>query len=356
MKRFCVSIAAAVWGCGAPPAPEPSSSPRVDAGLPPAAVADSAEPEATRAVEEIHPCLREIDRPGDVFPHWELLRSLPEEELRGRCDLDLLVRMARWNGPPLDLVRPIVDEAREDRKAFSDWVSARIGDAPAAAARAVAADVVADWEVGEDPAAVLPAVARWEDALSSEPPAPLAAALSEAKELPPLLERVNEVHRLRCLMEINPLGFAVDCDPIHPSGRRISLAWRAVTRDGVLERLELTRCTGKSCRKLRRTASEMVQEIDSLVKEVDALEVDVYRAQLRDWLALPPFRSSEDRHACEQPNNAQDSYTDTDSPTGIDTEKPPCPSTFSRSTRARPAPARSSSPATGTRPASRSWS
>ncbi|MFO8070326.1 MAG: hypothetical protein R6V85_00505 [Polyangia bacterium] len=294
MKRFCSLIAAAVfWGCGAPPAPEPSSPPEPGSAVTPAAVVDTVEPEEARAAERIHPCLREIDEPGDVFPHWELLRSLPEEELRSSCDLDLLVRMARWNGPPLDLVRPLVDEAREDREAFREWVSARVESAPAAAARAVAADVVAAWEVGEDPAAVLPAVASWEEVLPDEPRAPLAVALSEAKELPPLLERVNEVHRLRCLLEINPLGFAVDCDPIHPSGRRISLAWRAVTRDGVLERLEVTRCEGKSCRKLRRTASKLVERINSLVEEVGALEVDVYRAQLRDWLALPPFRSSE---------------------------------------------------------------
>jgi hypothetical protein len=192
---------------------------------------------------------------------------------------------------PVDLLGPIVERAAADEERFLAWVRQRAADNPEAAASAVAMDVVRVWQVGGDPAAVTARAAHWRNALGADVPEPVAAVLDGVAALPPLLERVNELHRLRCLLEINPLGFAVQCVPIHPSGRPIVLSWKTATRDGLIESLEVTECKGPSCKKIKKTAARLMEQYRTLVADIEELGNEVFREQLKAWLELPPFKS-----------------------------------------------------------------
>ena len=92
------------------------------------------------------------------------------------------------------------------------------------------------------------------------------------------------------MLEVNPLGFAVACDPIHKSGRNIDLNWKAETRDGLLEDLELTRCAGSpSCKALKQRSQELKNLYLSLMQQIERMRVEVYREQLESWMRLRPF-------------------------------------------------------------------
>jgi hypothetical protein len=144
--------------------------------------------------------------------------------------------------------------------------------------------------VGGDSKAVDPRRTHWSGVPAASVPES-AAVLDEAKLLSKLLDEVNAVHELRCLLEVNALGFAMKCTPIHPSTTPISLNWTTAVRDGVLEKLELTSCAGsKSCPKLKKTAEKLVTRYRALVEEVGKLKTSVYRARLFALMELPPFK------------------------------------------------------------------
>lgn len=280
-------------GCGGPPAPPPAAAgDDAPAAARPAPDGEAAPPgEGDRpAPTRTHLCQRPIERSGEVWPRIEALQLLPRAELEQECGLELVASMSRWRELPVSLLAPIVAHAGQDRAALVAWVAQA---PPPAAAQVVAQDVAARWTIGGDPAVVATAAAEWKRALADGTPPEVAVALVEAGKLAPLLPRITEIHRMRCLLEVNALGFAVECKPIHKQGVPISLSWRTATRDGLIEQLELKECKGKSCKKLKQTAAELLKKYLALVADIDEeLKVETYREQLKAWLVLPPFRSS----------------------------------------------------------------
>lgn len=284
-----------VIGCGAPPQPAPAAATDGAAagttGSPADPAADPAPTEETGpGARRTHLCQRPLEGSGEVWPRIEALRVLPRDELEQQCGLALVESMSRWRGLPVDLLGPIVAHAAQDRDALVAWVKSA---QPRAAAQVVALDVATRWEIGGDPAAVATGIDGWTAALGEGAAPEIAVALAEAGKLAPLLERITEIHKLRCLLEVNALGFAVECKPIHKQGVPITLSWRTATRDGLIEQLELKECKGKSCKKLKQTAAKLLKQYLALVAEIDKeLKVEVYQEQLKAWLVLPPFRSN----------------------------------------------------------------
>lgn len=291
MKRiatlFAAPVAVALAACGGAD-PAPATGADIAAGAGPAAV-DDGESYEDRATG--HPCDRGIDKPGDVVPHYKAVRALPAEEIRERCGKPFVEAMSRWGGPPTDVLTIIVDGMRADEAALVGWVRDLADGDVQAAARVVAADVASAFSVGGEPGAVAARADWWAAKLGAAAAnGPLATALAEGRDLPALLKRVHEVHTLRCLLEVNPLGFAVECKPYHPQGQQIQLTWRSGTRDGVLESLEIVECQGKSCKKLREGAAELLAAVRALAAAADELAIRVYRDRLLSWLVLEPLR------------------------------------------------------------------
>jgi len=291
LRTLPLVLALALPACGGGARPAVSTQATAAPGDPtaPEMSGDPAAPQAGR--DDGHLCRRPIEKPAQVFDRIEAVRALGEEERARECGLVLVEHLARWRVAPVDLLGPIVERAAADEGALVAWVKSRAASNPVAAANVVATDVVRGWRIGDDGTAVTTQTDRWRERLGADVPADIGVVLDGAAALPPLLARVNEIHRLRCLLEINPLGFAVECVPIHPSGRPIVLSWRTATRDGLLEALEVTECKGPSCKKIRKTAAALIDEYRAVTREVEELAVDVYREQLKVWLQLPPFRS-----------------------------------------------------------------
>jgi len=238
---------------------------------------------------EPHICEKPLEAPGEVWPRIEAVRLIPAGELTERCGLDFVELVSRWRGLPVDLLAPIVAAAGSDREALTTWVEAKAPDCPTGAVSVVAMDVMSSWKIGEDPAILDERAASWSELSGSSEE--IAAALQEIAELKPILKEVNSIHEMRCMLQVNPLGFAVDCKPIHPQGKEIDLSWKTATRDGLLEDLELTECKGRSCKKLKKTAARLKKSYLPLVQRVDELKTEVYREQIKAWLVLPPFKS-----------------------------------------------------------------
>jgi hypothetical protein len=257
-----------------------------------AAADDAVEPAAAAPAGAGHLCDRKIEKPALVVPHYNAVRALPVDEIRERCGFPFVEAMARWGGPPSDLLAIIVDRVRKDEDALVSWVLKKAERDAETASRVVAADVAASFSVGGDPRAVAARAGWWAGKLAAAPDGGgfLAKVLAEGEALPALLRRVNEVHLLRCLLEVNPLGFAVQCKPIHPQGQQIQLRWRAATRDGVLESLEIADCQGKSCGRLREGALKLVAAVRSLAADAGKLATRVYRDRILSWLVLEPLR------------------------------------------------------------------
>lgn len=253
-------------------------------------LAEEPEPVASGG-DDGHLCRRPIAKPAEVWERIEAVRALSEEERARECGLRFVETLARWRTVPLDLLRPIIERSAVDEPGFVAWIRRQFKDNSAAAVQAISMDVIRQWQVGADPAAVTERAYHWRKILGTEIPESISAALDTATGLPPLLMRVTEIHRLRCLLEVNPLGFAVTCEPIHPSGRPIVLTWKTTTRDGLLDGLEVTFCKGSSCKKIKRMAAKLLKQYRAVVEEVNALDGQVYREQIKTWLELPPFKS-----------------------------------------------------------------
>lgn len=238
---------------------------------------------------EPHICEKPLEAPEEVWPRIEAVRLIPAVELTERCGLDFVELVSRWRGLPVDLLDPIVSAEAANGEALLAWVAEKAPDNPTAAASVVAMDVVSAWEIGEDPGVLDAKAEGWSGVSGSSEE--IAAALQEIAELKPILKEVSSIHEMRCMLQVNPLGFAVDCKPIHPQGKEIDLSWKTATRDGLLEDLELTECKGRSCKKLKKTAARLKKSYLALVKRVDELKTEVYREQIKAWLVLPPFKS-----------------------------------------------------------------
>jgi len=290
-------LGALFLGCGAPAAPPPDApmpsapDPSGDPAAGEPATADSPPSDTASAPpKRLHLCDRPIDGAGEVWPRIEALSVLPRDELAERCGLPLVTSMSSWRELPVTLLAPIVEHAVKDRPALVKWVAEA---PPRAGAQVVALDVARRWKIGEGTAAVDAGIKEWKQALGDGPSKEIQSVLDEADKLGPLLERITEIHKLRCLLEVNALGFAVKCKPIHPQGRQIVLSWRTATRDGLLEQLDLTECKGRSCKKLKKTAAKLLEKYLALVADIDKqLKSEIYQEQLKQWLILPEFRGS----------------------------------------------------------------
>jgi hypothetical protein len=289
---FAIAFAVSVWqaACGAPKveakgydgtsgATDLAPAPQPDAG-----------PSGEAAQQAEHVCEAPIAEPKDVWPRVEAILALPAEERAARCGLATVKTIAAWRSVPVEILAPIVER---EAAGLDAWVAEAAGSAPRAAADVVAMEVIGSFAVGGDAKAVDKARQRW-SAGQAAATAEVAEVLEEAKLLPKLLAEVNAVHELRCLLEVNALGFAVKCTPIHPATTPISLNWTTAVRDGVLERLELTSCEGKSCPKLRKTAEKLVARYAALVAEVKKLKTPVYRGRIFQLMELTPFHGRSD--------------------------------------------------------------
>jgi len=296
-KRILIIASIALWStsflvaCGAPKAePRQHDGTSGATELAPAGTVETEpSPGAEPASPVSHVCEKPVGAPEEVWPRIEAIRALPDEERALKCGLGTVVLLREWRSVPVDLLAPIVERVAADSAALDAWIADAAKSAPQAAAEVVAMDVVGRFAVGGDPAVVEARRARW----SGDPAAStaeIAAVIEEAKLLPKLLAEVNAVHELRCVLEVNALGFAVKCQPIHPATTPITLNWSTTVRDGVLEKVEITECAGKSCPKLRKTAEKLMKRYRALGDEVQKLKSSVFRERIFALMELAPFK------------------------------------------------------------------
>ncbi len=237
----------------------------------------------------VHVCKKPIDAPGDVWPRIEAIRVLDEQEFQEKCDLSLVDVFSKWRCVPTDLLGPMVVRAAADGDGLVDWVKERVESDPTGAACVVAMDVIGSFKVGADPQVVAQRAKTWEQVAQNSQE--IAAVLEPVESLSAMLKEINEIHKFRCMLEVNVLGFAVKCKPIHPQGRSIDLSWETATRDGLIEDIQLTSCKGKSCKKLKKTAQTLKKRYLGLVEKIEKVPVAIYREQMKAWLVLRPFKS-----------------------------------------------------------------
>jgi hypothetical protein len=236
-----------------------------------------------------HPlCGRPIAAPSEVWPRIEAIRALPEAEFREHCGLETIELIAYWRIPPVDLLSKVVSEAAADEEVLVSWVKARAETDSRLARHVVAMDIIGGWQLGKDTALITEKSEHWKAELNGYDR--IAQVAEKAEVLHDILPKVTRVHELRCMLEVNPLGFAVSCDPIHKRGQDIDLNWKAKSRDGLLQDLELTRCTGsRSCKELKKRSVELKGLYLSLMREIERIRVDVFEEQLLAWMVLRPF-------------------------------------------------------------------
>ena len=235
-----------------------------------------------------HSCAAPITEPAGVWKRIEAARRLPEDELLEKCGLDFVVALSEWRTPPIDLLEKIVAHEAAQFSALEEWVRTYAASDERAVEAVVAMDIIAGFEIGHNPSEISRNRARWQ---------PLAAELeqvryivNEALALNPLLAKVEEIHQKRCMLEVNPLGFAMSCTPIHPARQKIDLRWREEVRDGLIVNLELSKCSGSaSCKELKRVSREFLHLYLKTVDAMESLRAEVFKERLRKWLQLPSF-------------------------------------------------------------------
>lgn len=235
-----------------------------------------------------HFCAEPITEPTAVWQRIEAVRRLSNDELLGQCGLDFVLTISQWRTPPIDLLRRIVAHESKDFNALEEWVRTYATTDARAVEAVVAMDILSDFEIGQNPAQINRKRTRWQP-LASEIDQ-VEYIVNEALALSPLLANVKEIHHKRCMLEVNPLGFAVSCTPIHPARQKIDLRWREEVRDGLLINLELSRCNGSaSCKELKKASREFLRLYLKTVDAMESLQADVFKQQLREWLQVPPF-------------------------------------------------------------------
>ncbi len=233
-------------------------------------------------------CTRPIERPGDVWQRVEEARALPEQELARRCGLDFVAVLSEWRPPPVDLLRPIVLNEQKNKNALVAWVTAQTEVGKKAGVYAAAMDIIGDWRIGGDTAPVTARAAAWQP-LAGRSQA-IETALAEVAAFTELLSSLSEIHALRCALEVNPLGFAEQCTPIHPARGKIDLSWQEEIQDGLFQKVALTKCKGSpSCKKLKVAAADFAAKYQDAKRRAESLQTDVFKEQALEWLKLPPF-------------------------------------------------------------------
>ena len=258
-------------------------------GNKPAPQTAATEPETDRAeVAPVSACARPIETPGEVWKRVEQARALSPEALLTQCGLGFIAALSRWRSPPVDLLRPIILSEGANREALERWVAeqARVGNR--AAAHAAAMDILGNWQLGDDTAQFIERAAAWKSI--GQQMGAVDTAVSEASEIAELFSTFKALHELRCALEVNPLGFAVSCTPIHPAREKIDLHWQEERREGLFLNVALTKCKGSpSCKKLKPAAAEFAAEYQAAKARAEALQTDVFKEQALQWLRLPAF-------------------------------------------------------------------
>jgi hypothetical protein len=292
----------ACGGTSTPPPSEPAPDQTTETAPENEALAPTKTPgeESTAAAtpnQPMHLCDLPIEAPKDVWPRVEAIRALPEAERYKSCGLNLVEVFNRWRPLPVDLLIPIVAKAAKNPESMNEWVTNRLSTKTAAVKTIIAADILRGWAPGKDFSVVQDAIHRWKTTLAKSNidvdngETEFKKLFSQLALVPGLLKDIEAVHRLRCELELNPMGFAVACTPIHKAGRKVSISWRQATRDGILEDLQVTDCTGKSCKKLRLGAAKLSEKIGVCLKALDNMENSLIGEMLRVHLILPPFKS-----------------------------------------------------------------
>jgi hypothetical protein len=275
--RWLVLISTVTAGCGGGP-PAMVSSPATNA------------PKVTAAEEEVFFCQRPLTEPKAVWERIEAVRKLSDADLVAKCGLDFVLVISEWRMPPVDLLQKIVSQEAEDFDTLGQWAMDHVDSHRRAVEAVVAMDIISGVEIGGDIALLSRNRARWQ---------PLAAksevirnVVNEALALNTLLPKLEEIYLKRCMLEVNPLGFAVSCTPIHPAREKIDLCWHEELQDGLIVNLELSRCRGSnSCRKLKKVSREFLHLYLTTVDAMERLNAEVFKARMREWLKLPPFAS-----------------------------------------------------------------
>jgi hypothetical protein len=269
-------LSVTIFGCGGRTAPPP--------------VGKAEEIEAKEEIDGKNRffCQKPITEPAQVWPRVEAVRKLSERELLEKCGLDFVISLSEWRSPPVDLLKKIVTAEVLDFSALSDWIKTNAERAPRAVEAVVAMDILTGYELGKGTDVLMQNCQRWQ-ALARDVPV-VDEVLKEAAMVSELLPKIADVHLQRCRLEVNPLGFAVSCTPIHPPREKIDLNWKSESRDGLILNLELVRCQGSaSCKELKKASREFLLLYLKTVNKTEKLKNDIFRDQLREWLKLPPF-------------------------------------------------------------------
>jgi len=236
-----------------------------------------------------HICLSPLKTPGEVWPRIEAVNALSKEDFQRNCSLEFVEILGKWRCPPISILQPIVSNLSQKQDLLKTWVKETGVSNPKIANYVIAMSIINSWKPGENTGTPGQNEKQWSK---------IGTQISEykniaddTKKLSEILEKITEVHKLRCALDVNKLGFAVECNPIHKAGRNISLNWKTTTKDGLLADLELKSCKGKSCKKLKKAAAKLKKNYISLTQEIDAIKVEVFREYLKAQLVLPPFES-----------------------------------------------------------------
>ena len=233
-------------------------------------------------------CARPIDTPSAVWPRIEAARAMSEAQLVSECGLGFVSALSEWRSPPLDLLRPIVRDAAADNAALETWAAEQARAGNPAGAYVTAASILGAWRLGDDAAPLLERAAAWREAAAGI--AAIEAVTEETETAAGLLASLERLHELRCLLEVNPLGFAERCTPVHPPREDIDLTWHEERQDGIFLDVRMTRCAGsRSCKKLKPLAAEFSAKYDAARTGAEALGSPVFQELIFENLKLPAF-------------------------------------------------------------------
>lgn len=234
------------------------------------------------------PCTLPIESPGEVWKRVEDTRALKVDELVSDCGLAFVSVLSEWRSPPVDLLRPIVMNEGQNKAALKSWVNDQLKAGKKSGQHAAAMDILGNWKIGDDTASLAERAEEWKPLAAQFPG--IETACDETADLQTLFASLKEIHELRCKLEVNPLGFAVNCTPLHPPREKIDLTWKEEIQDGIIQSIALTKCKGsRSCKKLQAAATAFAMKYQSAKLAAEALRTEVFREQAMDWLKLPPF-------------------------------------------------------------------
>ena len=275
LTAVCAVVALWCASCGGSPPPEPTIfNLSVD-------------------IKPLHVCEMEISSPDEAVARVEEVRALPEDEFLEHCDLNFVATISEWHMLPLDLLGRIVHRAAQEGD-LKHWVVKNGPSFPTAVADIVAIDIISRWRVGDSPAAVSEGAEYWEAQCKrcrapeeNSRRIPIAWVIENTQPVLRLLTKLNRVHELRCTVETTDRPLPLTCERLHKEGKRLSIRWKSRTGHlGRLESLQVTKCSGRSCRRIKRATKTLNADLKKLIRRIDRLKVSVYRERLSSLLVL----------------------------------------------------------------------